>query len=904
MILSPWRTLQILMTLFALVFPTDSLSAQSKKVLIIGVDGLRPDAMEVSFTPNIDALIANGTYSPIATSSERTFSGPGWTDFMHGIHRNDHAVNTNSTSPNPLNPAFSIFSNSNQHLFPDALAIANVANPSLNTGRFVGGWSPILTTRTPEGSEYTFQGSDDAAADNAADFYTNNDADIGYLYLANPDFAGHAHGFNPSIAEYRAEIAVTDSRIGQVIDAIKARPGYIDGSEDWIFILSSDHGGDLNLGHSGNRPWQRRVPFIVSGNSVQNQVLTYDAKLVDVVPTAIAHLGLPVPDHLVGHVVGLQGADDPRPQIALDVNLVFNGDGEYDEGFDQHGMDQAITGWDEYPDADYILETSSMFGADTATILEYGTPGGFPSNASPGPLDRGSNFISAGAGSSASEMVQRIDVSEFATSIDLNQIDFVMSAFLGGFGNQDDAANFSARFFGANGTSLLGTQTLIGPTAAERNNVTGLFSKLIIGDVPVSTRFVDFVLTTSGNDGYADNLSFVIFENCDSSSNNPAIVTPTPGTTEWRFNGSLNPIVGPGTLEAEGNAANTDSFTTATIEGESVNVLQFTQRLSNNDGYTGRSGVDGSLDGGDPQGIDRFTMIMDIRFDDAAQSMLGIWNGNAFNGNVAEFFIEPDTGGFWMPGTGSIAPGTLRPNQFHRIAFVNDFPADEVNVYVDGSLAFTTTSPDYVWDGDPNPFWFLTTFNPADTGSGQIAAFAFVDSIMLATEISDLGSPSAAGIFPQSPPTGIVAENVSVAQGSIFSGTVNDTFVSDDSQLVLIGETAKAPSAIPVLAEFETNVGSPTSSALSLLLESTSNTPNLSRRIEFFDWTTDQFVEVDLSSQSNGADTTQCITVNDAENYIDEKGNLRIRIGWSADGPVLFYPWKVSLDQLLFTSAN
>ena len=36
---------------------------EAKKVLVIGIDGCRPDGITAANTPNLDALMANGTYS-------------------------------------------------------------------------------------------------------------------------------------------------------------------------------------------------------------------------------------------------------------------------------------------------------------------------------------------------------------------------------------------------------------------------------------------------------------------------------------------------------------------------------------------------------------------------------------------------------------------------------------------------------------------------------------------------------------------------------------------------------------------------------------------------------------------------------------------------------------------------
>ncbi len=889
---------------FILISGLATANGQNKKVLIIGVDGLRPDALELADTPNIDALIANGTYAPDSTTSDATFSGPGWTDVLFGIHRNDHAVNTNETSPNPFDSNYEIFSNSNQHLFPDALAIVNTANPALKTARFVGNWIPLFTTRSPAGSEFTFQGTDSAAMNSAVDFYTLDDADIGFIYLANPDTVGHTFGFNPTVPQYVTEIENTDARVGQVVSAIQARPGFMDGTEDWVFILVSDHGGDLYGTHSGNRPWHRRVPFVVSGNSVVKQRLTYGTKNVDVVPTALAHMGIALPDHLVGHVVGLVGVVDPRPEIGFDVNLVFNGDAEYDEGFTDHAMDQAITGWNEFPDADYVNEISSRFGAGTATILEYGSPGGFPTVNDPGPGERGSNFFSSGESSSTSEMIQQLDLSSLAQEIDARIVDYELSAYLGGFGSQDDRADFAVRFYAADASTILSTGAVVGPGASERNNTTGLYNRVATGDVPVGARFVEFVFSSQGNKGFADNLSFVAFENCEYE--NPPI-TPTPGTTEWRFEGNTNSMVGPGTLTAQGDAVNTDSYTTAMINEQPASVLNFTPRQSIADGYTVRPRIDGSLDGGDPDGIEQFTMIMDIRYIDESEPYIGIWNGSANNINDSEFFIRPSTGGFWTPTTGSIGDGTLSLNQFHRIVYVNDYTNGVTEVYVDGVIVFTTEPVDYVGDGDPSPFWILTDNTPSETGSGQIAAFAFVDKILSAEEIADLGGPKSEGIFVEQPPANrFHPQSFSTVRGLLVGGQLPDTFESDDSYLRYRPGLTLMSSEPQVWVAFESTLGSDSPAALNVAVEASANTFGITQTIDMFNWTTGRFSEIDSRDASFNIDSVACAAVlQDVTSFVQSgTGLVKARIGWRASGLVLLYPWTVRIDEVVWTTGN
>ena len=71
----------------------------------------------------------------------------------------------------------------------------------------------------------------------------------------------------------------------------------------------------------------------------------------------------------------------------------------------------------------------------------------------------------------------------------------------------------------------------IGPvTAADRGELTGLLDRSTAGLVPAGTRSVDLVLTAtryqgSSDDGYADNLSFVLAA--------PGVVSGAPEPGAW-----------------------------------------------------------------------------------------------------------------------------------------------------------------------------------------------------------------------------------------------------------------------------------------------------------------------------------------------------------------------------------
>ncbi len=84
--------------IFVLMFFIGSsvIGQNNKKVLIIGIDGCRSDALQIANTPNLNALINNGIYSPDALNDDITISGPGWSANLCGVWSNKHQVTDNT----------------------------------------------------------------------------------------------------------------------------------------------------------------------------------------------------------------------------------------------------------------------------------------------------------------------------------------------------------------------------------------------------------------------------------------------------------------------------------------------------------------------------------------------------------------------------------------------------------------------------------------------------------------------------------------------------------------------------------------------------------------------------------------------------------------------------------------
>ncbi len=60
---------------------------RTPKVLLIGIDGVRPDVMAEVSTPNLDALASEGLFIDDARTTTPSVSGQAWSSMLTGVWR-------------------------------------------------------------------------------------------------------------------------------------------------------------------------------------------------------------------------------------------------------------------------------------------------------------------------------------------------------------------------------------------------------------------------------------------------------------------------------------------------------------------------------------------------------------------------------------------------------------------------------------------------------------------------------------------------------------------------------------------------------------------------------------------------------------------------------------------------
>ena len=281
-----------------------------KKVLLIGLDGVRVDILSAANTPNIDSLIARGTFSDRALTRPRTVSGPGWSSMLTGVWSDKHLVTSNDFTGHDYT-TYPDFLTRLEQIDSDYATFAVVDWPPLGDTASGG---PLITDQIDvkllfDGEADTgYHIADSQSVAAASAYLTFQDPDAAFVYLGNIDVVGHStSSLSP---EYRAAMEAADAQVGVLVAALRRRPGFA--NEDWLILMSTDHGRRDDGGHGEPSLQERTIFYLASGPSAIVGVPQRAPEIVDVAVTALAHLGVTLDPawSLDGRVVGL------RPQQA------------------------------------------------------------------------------------------------------------------------------------------------------------------------------------------------------------------------------------------------------------------------------------------------------------------------------------------------------------------------------------------------------------------------------------------------------------------------------------------------------------------------------------------------------------------------------------------------------------
>ncbi|MFJ1707661.1 alkaline phosphatase family protein [Kitasatospora sp. NPDC088346] len=268
----------------------------ARKVLVVGIDGVRLDLLPALHIPHLDGVAAAGFLGRVEIDATTpTMSGPCWATVTTGVGVAKHGVWGNRFHGNRFD------------VFPD-FTTRLAAEHGLRT-LAIGGWTPMFLAReggpmftAPSRLSYIAPTADTPAAwedcdenvtvEAARTLTTVPDLDAAFVYLGAVDETAHFLACGP---EYRASVETADRRLGRLLDALRERPSH--GREDWTVIVVTDHGHRDEGGHGGRSEQELTAWIAASGPDIPAGPPPVDLRHADVAAHVYAALGIAPDPH-------------------------------------------------------------------------------------------------------------------------------------------------------------------------------------------------------------------------------------------------------------------------------------------------------------------------------------------------------------------------------------------------------------------------------------------------------------------------------------------------------------------------------------------------------------------------------------------------------------------------------
>ncbi|MBR2413442.1 MAG: alkaline phosphatase family protein [Clostridia bacterium] len=236
-----------------------------KKVLVLGWDGCRADAMTLlDGTSVVERLLQNGGKAYIAycgganypeNITQATSTAPGWCSMLTGQWGASHGITGNGIEKE--NEQMSLF-------------VTAIEDGYIDASAFYFSWDGHLTTYGNEieycnekgyNTTWLYCDDDNMTADSAlADLQQADCSDFIFTIFEYCDRNGHEYGYWNLNPMYQQAFADSNEKGNLLVDAVQSRPTYE--TEDWLILITSDHGGYVR-GH-GDESIMERMMFIVT----------------------------------------------------------------------------------------------------------------------------------------------------------------------------------------------------------------------------------------------------------------------------------------------------------------------------------------------------------------------------------------------------------------------------------------------------------------------------------------------------------------------------------------------------------------------------------------------------------------------------------------------------------------
>lgn len=243
------------------------------KVILISIDGMRPDGLRACGNPYVSELERIATYSYEASSMHPSVTFPCHFSMAHSVEPARHGILTNTYVPQ-VRPIKGIFEKVKDFGGVSAMYY---------------GWEPLRDIASPGALKYATyvnaymeESTDTLLTDEAIARIEKSRPDFVFLYMVETDEkGGHDSGWMTD--EYLRRISVAIDNARRVIERF---------GEEYTVIIMADHGGH-DRSHGTDMPEDMTVPLFFIGKRFEKGRTLDGLSLLNIAPTIADIMGIP-----------------------------------------------------------------------------------------------------------------------------------------------------------------------------------------------------------------------------------------------------------------------------------------------------------------------------------------------------------------------------------------------------------------------------------------------------------------------------------------------------------------------------------------------------------------------------------------------------------------------------------
>lgn len=243
------------------------------KVLLISIDGMRPDGLKACGNQYVKELEKLCYYTYNARSMEPSVTFPCHFSMTHSVTPQRHGILTNTYVPQ-VRPVKGIFE--------------KVKEAGGVCAMFYG-WEPLRDICRPGAlkfstyiNAYMQESGDIVLTDECEKILTERKPDFAFLYMVETDEkGGHDHSWMSE--EYLKRISIAIDNVKRMIEKF---------GDEYSVIVMADHGGH-DRSHGSTMPEDMTIPLFFYGkNFPKGKIIEDDISLLEIAPTIAKLLGL------------------------------------------------------------------------------------------------------------------------------------------------------------------------------------------------------------------------------------------------------------------------------------------------------------------------------------------------------------------------------------------------------------------------------------------------------------------------------------------------------------------------------------------------------------------------------------------------------------------------------------